>query len=39
MRKALQTTVRTAFYCTGFIALVAVPQLIAQALGAPIEYL
>lgn len=38
MRKALQTTVRTAFYCIGFIVLVAVPQLITQALGAPIGY-
>lgn len=38
MRKAIQFTVRSVFYSTGFIALVALPQAIAQALGAPIAY-
>ena len=38
MRKTIQFSVRSAFYCTGFIALVAVPQLFLTAIGAPITY-
>ena len=36
MRKTIQYTVRTLAYSTGFIALVALPQLLTHALGAPV---
>ncbi|SCC51246.1 hypothetical protein GA0061084_3202 [Arthrobacter sp. NIO-1057] len=36
MRKAVQFTVRGVVYSTGFIALVAIPQFVSQALGAPV---
>lgn len=36
MRKTVQFTVRSVIYSTGFIALVAIPQFVSQALGAPI---
>lgn len=36
MRKAIQSTVQTAFYGSTFFALIAVPQLIAHGLGAPV---
>lgn len=38
MRKAIQSTVQTVFYSSIFFGLIAVPQLLAQALGAPIAY-
>lgn len=36
MRKAIQFTVRSVFYSTGFIALVALPQILAHSVGAPV---
>lgn len=36
MNKFIQRTIQTAFYGSTFFALVAVPQLIAHAVGAPV---
>lgn len=36
MHKTIRFTVRSVIYSTGFIALVALPQFVSQALGAPI---
>gem|GEM_PF-4043737 len=36
MRKAIQFTVRSVFYSTGFIALIALPQLLTHSVGAPV---
>ena len=38
MHKTIQSAVRTAFYLGVFLALVSIPQAIALAAGAPIDY-
>lgn len=38
MRKAMQRTTQAAFYSSIFLVLVAVPQMLAQALGAPVDF-
>ena len=38
MRKTMQRTTQAAFYSSIFLALVAIPQLLAQSLGAPVDF-
>lgn len=38
MAKAVMYAVRCAVFTAGFLALVIIPQIIAQAAGAPIAY-
>lgn len=38
MRKTMQRTVQAAFYSSIFLVLVAIPQLLSQALGAPVDF-
>lgn len=38
MRRTVQSLAQAAFWATGFIALVTIPQLVCTAVGAPIAY-
>lgn len=38
MRKTMQRTVQAAFYSSIFLALISAPQVLAQALGAPVDF-
>lgn len=38
MRNSIQSLAQAAFWATGFIALVTIPQIVCTAVGAPIAY-